>query len=437
MNVISPIDGRYKNKTKEINFIFSEDALLKKKIQIEIDYLIEFCKQIKDPLPESDVSFLEKIYDNLFDKDIEDIAEIELKTKHDIKAIELWLREKINSPRHKEYVHFGLTSQDINSLALAKTINLQLNYYIKDEIHEVIECLEKFSYRTESITIPARTHGQVAVPTSLGKEIYVYVYRLKQLLDKVEGNVTAKFGGAVGNLNAHYLAYPDVQWNEFCNKFCERHLATRSQHTTQVDNNDELAAYFDLNKRINNVLIDFCRDMWMYFSYGYFTKEKTEEEVGSSTMPQKVNPIEFENAEGNLGFANAIFEFMSSNIQKSRLQRDLTDSTILRNIGVPYAHTVIAYNNIIETVPKLKVNIETVLKELDQHPEMLAEAIQILLRKDKIVNAYDVVKKYVNNVGLNKENLRTFVEDLPVKQETKDRLLKLDIKNYLGRFIRA
>jgi len=433
METISPLDGRYREKTRELTKYFSEESQLKLKTEIEIDYFLALAEELKLGLTKEEIRLVKQIKSTIVPPYIQGL---EKKTRHDIKAIELYIRESFDMqgiPQYKEYIHFGLTSQDINSIATSRTIREFDNGYLVKEFHVLKKEMIKFSERCDVI-IPARTHGQAAVPTVLRKEIEVFIYRLQEQFEKLFVHAfKAKFGGAVGNMNAHNLAYPDHDWNKFAESFCNSYGLFRSEITTQVDNNDWLAEYFATVVRINNILINFSRDIWLYTSYGYFKKSVRPEEVGSSTMPQKINPIEFENAEGNLEYANAIFNFMSSKLQVSRLQRDLSDSTVVRNLGVPFGHVVLAAKNIVDGLKKLQINEENIQKDLEKYPELVAEGIQTLLRKENVKNAYDLVKEVTRGATLTAEKLKNTLENLHISDTIKEKILSLRVSDYTGK----
>jgi adenylosuccinate lyase len=421
MLTISPIDGRYKNKTNKLVNYFSEEAQLSLKCRIEIDYFIYLASQLKLDLSLENHSALQLIKDSI---NVEEIKLIEQKTKHDIKAVEYYLREKFVAAGipHDNFIHFGLTSQDINSLAISHTLQTFNSNAMLEELSVLFNSISYFA-ESSDILFPARTHGQLAVPTNLKKEINVFVYRLKeQIKNLFDYNFSCKFGGAVGNFSAHYIAYPKIDWRRFADNFIKSYDLDRSRITTQVDNNASISAYFNIIRMINNILIDFCRDIWMYNSYGYFKQSTTKEEVGSSVMPQKVNPISFENAEGNLELSNSILSFMSDKLQISRMQRDLSDSTIIRNIGVPLAYSFIAYKSIVEGVKKLQINKENIQKDL-QNEGLLAEAYQTILRKENIKDAYELIK----TIARDKNGT---IDSLNVSEEVKNKLKSITLQDY-------
>jgi adenylosuccinate lyase len=436
MDTISPLDGRYREKTRHLADYFSEEAMVKRKTEIEIDYFLWLANALKIGLTKEEKELIQQIKATIIPKYI--IEKIEPKTKHDIKAIELYLRESFDMQglsKYKEYIHFGLTSQDINSVALSSMIREFTNKQFPKTLHKLREELKKLANKSDYV-MPARTHGQIAVPTTLKKELEVFLYRIEQ---EFNGNYMnhvfyAKFGGAVGNLSAHYLAYPDVDWCKFADNFCNSYGLYRSQVTTQVDNNDNLSNYLTMIARFNNILINLCRDIWMYNSYGYFEKKVSEQEVGSSTMPQKINPIEFENAEGNLEYANAILHFMADKLQISRMQRDLSDSTVTRNIGVPLAHTILAYDNITTGLKKLNPEWLTISNDVDANLQMLSEGIQTILRKEQVQNAFEIVKNITRGRSSYRfmENVLNCLGGAGVGEHIREKVKDLDPSKYLG-----
>jgi len=410
--ILSPLDGRYRDKVHSVALFFSEEDILRSKYNLEIDYLT-FLNQIFN------LKIKEDVFKNLkTDFNSFSISDIEKSTKHDIKAIELYIAESINRfyPKSENlipFIHFGLTSQDINSFATSNALSGWHKVFGLEILSELISAIDSLA-ESSDLTFPARTHGQIAVLTSLKKEISLFSFRLKEQEEKLKSfnNFRVKFGGAVGNLSAHYAAYPNINWEEKLNKFMANYGLIRQEVTTQVDNNDWLAEYFSVWIRINNILIDFCRDIWMYFSYGYFQKRVSPEEIGSSTMPQKINPIEFENGEGNLEFANSIFTFMSSKLQISRMQRDLTDTTIIRNLGLPFGHSVVAYSSIINGCKKISPNKKAIERDISLHPELIAENIQTILRANGKQDAYNMVKLFFSGKKHSQQDAMAFVSDL-------------------------
>ena len=441
LTAISPIDGRYTSKTEKLKNYFSESALIKYRILIEVEYFISLCElplpQLKN-FPTIEFDKLRNIYKNFSINSAIRVKEIEKTTNHDVKAVEYFIKEefdKLGLSNFKEFIHFGLTSQDINNTAVPLSIKEFFNIVFTPELNNVIKNLRKLSEEWKDIPMLARTHGQAASPTKLGKEIFVFVERIEnqlKLLEKIP--FTSKFGGATGNFNAHIVAYPNYNWVEFGNNFVEKKLLMiRQQTTTQIEHYDNLAALLDCIKRINNILIDLSRDIWTYISMDYFKQAIKKGEVGSSAMPHKVNPIDFENAEGNLGMANSIYEFLSSKLPISRLQRDLTDSTVLRNIGVPFSHNLISFNSLNKGLEKIVLNQEKIQEDLDKNWAVCAEAIQTILRRESYPNPYESLKKLTRtNSIINKESIFKFIEELNVSDEIKEELKKISPYNYTG-----
>ena len=441
LNSISPIDGRYQNKVSQLSDYFSEHGLIKNRVIVEVEYFISLCEIPLPQLQNFDKSYFTKlrdIYENFSFEDSTNIKEIEKTTNHDIKAVEYFLKSKfddLNLSEYKEFIHFGLTSQDINNTA----IPLSLKEAIKDvyliEISILINKLNELKTQWKDIPMLARTHGQAASPTKLGKEIQVFITRLEQQLNLLKQipNST-KFGGATGNFNAHYLAYPKIDWVSFAKNFTEKRLGLDySFPTTQIEHYDNMAATFDNLSRINTILIDLNRDFWTYISMDYFKQLIKKGEIGSSAMPHKVNPIDFENSEGNLGIANAIFNHLSSKLPISRLQRDLTDSTVLRNIGVPIAHSIIAFKSTLKGLNKLILNNEKINSDLEDNWAVIAEAIQTILRRENYPNPYETLKNLTRtNEKINKESIRNFIETLSVSESIKNELRSLSPQNYTG-----
>ena len=441
LNAISPIDGRYQNKVSQLSDYFSEHGLIKNRVIVEVEYFISLCEIPLPQLQNFDKSFFTKlrdIYKSFSFEDSNNIKEIEKTTNHDVKAVEYFLKNKFDSLKlseYKEFIHFGLTSQDINNTA----IPLSLKEAIKDvyliEISNLIDKLDELKVKWKDIPMLARTHGQAASPTKLGKEIEVFTARLEQQLNllKLIPNST-KFGGATGNFNAHYLAYPKIDWVSFAKKFTEERLGLDySFPTTQIEHYDNMAATFDNLSRINTILIDLNRDFWTYISMDYFKQLIKKGEIGSSAMPHKVNPIDFENSEGNLGIANAIFNHLSNKLPISRLQRDLTDSTVLRNIGIPVAHSIIAFKSTLKGLNKLILNNEKINSDLEDNWAVIAEAIQTILRRENYPNPYETLKNLTRtNEKINKESIRSFIETLNVSESIKDELRSLTPQNYTG-----
>lgn len=438
---ISPIDGRYSKQTQEFSNYFSEYALIKYRVFVEVEYFIELCDH---PLPElaelkeADHSEIQAIYKNFDLKDAQRIKEIEKTTNHDVKAVEYFIKEKFNDlglDKYKEFVHFGLTSQDINNTAIPLSVSEAVYRIYIPSLLNVIASIEKLSEDWKAIAMLAHTHGQAASPTLLGKEFLVFVERLNgqvQSLAKIP--IEAKFGGATGNLNAHYAAYPDIDWIEFADKFLARLQLQRQLFTTQIEHYDQLSALFDNLKRINTIFIDFCRDMWAYISMDYFKQKIAANEVGSSAMPHKVNPIDFENAEGNLGLANAIFEHLSSKLPVSRLQRDLTDSTVSRNIGVPISHSLIALKSIEKGVKKLLLNKTKIDADLEQNWVVVSEAIQTVLRKIGYPKPYEALKELTrNDKHITQTEMNKFIDSLDISDDLKTYLKSITPFNYTGK----
>ncbi len=441
LTAVSPIDGRYRNKIEELSPHFSEFALIKYRVFVEVEYFIALCEL---PLPQLNgvdkLSFLtiRKICEDFSMDDALRIKTIEQTTNHDVKAVEYFLKEKfdlINLGQFKEFIHFGLTSQDINNTSFPLMMRSSLNDVYYPSLNQIIERLKHYSNEWADIPMLARTHGQPASPTYLGKEIKVYVERLEaQLLQLKSIPQSAKFGGATGNFNAHHVAYPEYDWIAFANKFVNQNLGlVRSQTTTQIEHYDNLAAQFDCLKRINTILIDLCRDMWTYISMEYFKQKIKKGEVGSSAMPHKVNPIDFENAEGNFGMANAIFEHLSAKLPISRLQRDLTDSTVLRNIGVPMSHTLISFKSLMKGLEKIILNVEAINSDLDRNWNVVAEAIQTILRREGYPNPYEALKDLTRtNKSLTHADIIQFVENLNISVNVKEKLKLITPFNYTG-----
>ena len=441
LNAISPIDGRYRSKVVELEKFFSEEALIKYRLLVEVEYFIALCELPLKQLSgfNKDLYFqLREIYENFSTKDALNIKNIEFTTNHDVKAVEYFIKEKFDLmgiSQFKEFIHFGLTSQDINNTAIPLSIKLANDRIYVPILELIIDKLDRLSKEWGTIPMLARTHGQPASPTRLGKEINVYKVRLQEQLDVlIKIPNAAKFGGATGNFNAHHLAYPKVDWKKFAynllkNKFGLIH----SFPTTQIEHYDHMAALFDSLKRINSIIIDMNRDFWTYISMDYFKQKIKEGEVGSSAMPHKVNPIDFENSEGNLGIANAIFEHLSAKLPISRLQRDLTDSTVLRNIGVPYAHTVIAIKSSLKGLDKLLLNNSKIANDLDQNWAVVAEAIQTILRREGFSNPYEALKGLTRtNKKINADSIANFIDTLEVNEKIKVELKKITPLNYTG-----
>ena len=441
LNAISPIDGRYRNKTVALSGYFSEEALIKYRVLVEIEYFIALCEL---PLPQltgvdkSTFGPLRDLYKNFSSEDALQIKEIEKTTNHDVKAVEYFIKngfEKLGLDAYKEFIHFGLTSQDINNTAIPLSTKEAFENVYMPSLIGLIAKLKELSIEWAEIPMLARTHGQPASPTRLGKEILVFVERLEEQL-RLLFNVpfAAKFGGATGNFNAHFVAYPKTDWRKFGNDFVEGTLGLKhSFPTTQIEHYDHFAAFFDALKRINTILIDLDRDIWTYVSMDYFKQKIKAGEIGSSAMPHKVNPIDFENSEGNLGIANAIFEHLSAKLPLSRLQRDLTDSTVLRNIGVPMGHTIIAFEATLKGLNKLLLNADKFAEDLERNWAVVAEAIQTILRRESYPNPYEALKDLTRtNQVIDKNAIHTFIGNLKVSDEIKAELLNITPANYLG-----
>ena len=438
---ISPIDGRYFGKTKQYREYFSEYALIRYRVRVEVEYFIALCEL---PLPQlSDVNSsvfdsLRAIYKEFSVEDAERIKEIEKTTNHDVKAVEYFLKEKFDVPglsEHKEFIHFGLTSQDINNTSVPLSMREALTKVYYPEMETVIATLREKAEEWANVSMLAKTHGQPASPTRLGKEIMVFVNRLEEQLKQLKAlPCSAKFGGATGNFNAHHVAYPSYDWKAFGNKFVNEVLGlSREQWTTQISNYDNLAAQFDAMRRINTILIDLCRDVWTYVSMEYFKQKIKAGEVGSSAMPHKVNPIDFENAEGNLGVANALLDHLAMKLPVSRLQRDLTDSTVLRNVGVPFAHTMIATQSLLKGLGKLLLNEEALYNDLEHCWAVVAEGIQTILRREAYPSPYEALKALTRtNHTITAESIYEFIEGLNVSDAVKAELHAINPHNYTG-----
>jgi adenylosuccinate lyase len=441
LSAISPIDGRYRNTTAELALYFSEYALIKYRVFVEIEYFIALCEHPLPQLQNFDKNVVEKlrnIYKNFSEADAESIKVIEKTTNHDVKAVEYFIKKEFDNlglGEYKEFIHFGLTSQDINNTAIPYTVKLALNNTYYPAINELIDILKKYAADWENVSMLAHTHGQPASPSRLGKEIRVFIERLESQLNLLKPiPYSAKFGGATGNFNAHNIGYPAIDWKAFGNNFVNNILGlNRSQFTTQIEHYDNFAAQCDALKRINNILIDLDRDMWAYISMNYFKQKIKEGEIGSSAMPHKVNPIDFENSEGNLGIANALFEHFAAKLPISRLQRDLTDSTVLRNVGVPVAHTLIAIKSTIKGLNKLLLNQDALNADLEANWAVVAEAIQTILRREGYPNPYEALKELTRtNQGVNAATIAEFVEGLDVSAAIKDEIKKITPANYTG-----
>ena len=447
LTAISPIDGRYRNKTVELADYFSEYALIRYRVRVEIEYFIALCELPLPQLENFDHSLFESlrdIYRNFSEQDAARVKEIESVTNHDVKAVEYFIKEKIDAiaasksvdlSSFKEFIHFGLTSQDINNTSVPLSIKEALENVYVPLIEELIEQLHDYAEEWKNEAMLAKTHGQPASPTRLGKEIMVYVYRLEEQLNALKDvPVTAKFGGATGNYNAHHVAYPQYDWREFGNQFVSEKLGLeREQYTTQISNYDWLAAIFDAMKRINTIVIDLDRDFWMYISMDYFKQKIKKGEVGSSAMPHKVNPIDYENSEGNLGIANAILAFLAQKLPISRLQRDLTDSTVLRNVGVPMGHALIAFQSTLKGLRKLILNEDKLHEDLESTWAVVAEAIQTILRREAYPNPYETLKALTRtNKKMDEQTIHEFIQTLEVSEDVKKELMAITPWNYTG-----
>lgn len=441
LNAISPIDGRYRSKTKSLSPYFSEEALIKYRVLVEIEYFISLCQIPLPQLANLNTNVFENlrdIYRNFSTQDALWIKETEKTTNHDVKAVEYFIKnafEEFQLSEYKEFIHFGLTSQDINNTAIPLSTKEAFEKVYLKSLIELISKLKELSMEWATIPMLARTHGQPASPTRLGKEFGVFVERLEEQL-RLLFNIpfAAKFGGATGNYNAHHVAYPEVDWRKFGTTFVEENLGLHhSFPTTQIEHYDHFAAFFDALKRINTILIDLNRDVWTYVSMDYFKQKIKEGEIGSSAMPHKVNPIDFENSEGNLGIANAVFEHLSAKLPLSRLQRDLTDSTVLRNIGVPIGHTLIAFEATLKGLNKLLLNETKITADLDKNWAVVAEAIQTILRREAYPNPYEALKDLTRtNLVIDKEAIHAFIKNLNVSEDIKKELLEISPSNYLG-----
>lgn len=441
LTAISPVDGRYRNKAENLAAYFSEYALIKYRVQVEIEYFItlsEYLPQLNALATAENKQALRKIYQDFSVEDATRIKEIESITNHDVKAVEYFIKEKfdlLSLQEYKEFIHFGLTSQDINNTSVPLSIKDALNEVYYPGLQEVIDLLKQYAEAWAEIPMLAKTHGQPASPTRLGKEIMVFVYRLEQQVALLKAvPVSAKFGGATGNFNAHNVAYPEYDWRAFGNKFVNEVLGlSREEWTTQISNYDNLAAIFDGMKRVDTILIDLCRDFWQYVSMEYFKQKIKAGEVGSSAMPHKVNPIDFENAEGNLGMANAILTHLAMKLPISRLQRDLTDSTVLRNVGVPMAHIEIAFKSLTKGLGKLLLNENALYQDLDQCWAVVAEGIQTILRREGYPKPYEALKALTRtNEGITSESIRSFIDTLQVSDAVKAELKAITPHNYTG-----
>ena len=441
LSAISPVDGRYRGKTKILSNFFSEEALIKYRIQVEIEYFISLCEIPLPQLKDFNSSFFEdlrSIYKQFSEENAKEVKEIEKKTNHDVKAVEYFIKvefDKLDLKKYKEFIHFGLTSQDINNTSIPLSIKEAIHQVYLPNLEDILVSLSNLSDKFKGIPMLSRTHGQAASPTLLGKEISVFSNRLEeQKYSLTQIKNAAKFSGAVGNFNAHFVAFPDIDWKKFSKNFVENTLGLDfSYPTTQVEHYDSIAALCDALKRINTILIDFNRDIWTYISLDYFKQDIKEGEIGSSAMPHKVNPIDFENAEGNLGIANAILSFFSNKLPVSRLQRDLTDSTVLRNIGVPFAHILVAFKSIVNGIEKLKINEKKIYSDLENNWSVVAEAIQTILRRENFSNPYEVLKELTrSNNHITKNTIHKFLDTLELNETLKKELKSITPFNYTG-----
>lgn len=441
LTAISPVDGRYRKITEKLDVYFSEYGLIKYRVQVEIEYFIALAELGLPQLPDPGKSIkekLRKIYQDFSTTDALRIKEIEKTTNHDVKAVEYFIKEKLDGlglSAHSEFIHFGLTSQDINNTSVPLSLRDASLEVILPSLTSISEKIKNLATEWKNVSLLARTHGQPASPTRLGKEFYVFVERLNAQIDQLRViPFSAKFGGATGNFNAHQVAYPQHNWIEFGNRFVNQQLGlSRSQFTTQIEHYDNLGAYFDALKRINTILIDFSRDVWTYVSMDYFKQKLKAGEVGSSAMPHKVNPIDFENAEGNLGIANALLEHLSAKLPISRLQRDLTDSTVLRNVGVPLSHSLISYASILRGLDKLILNEDALREDLDHNWAVVAEAIQTILRREGYPKPYEALKDLTRtNTQVTRESLHQFIDGLKVNDSVKQELKTISPHNYTG-----
>ena len=440
LNAISPIDGRYRRQAEKLADYFSEAALIKYRVKVEVEYFIALCRLPLPQLNDVDPSTFEtmrNIYRNFSLEDAKEVKEIEKTTNHDVKAVEYFLKRHFDAlglSKHKEFIHFGLTSQDINNTSVPMSLKDCHNEVLLPMLKEVTDILASKAEKWRQIPMLAHTHGQPASPTLLGKEMQVFVYRLQQQLSYFDTiPFSAKFGGATGNFNAHNIAFPQYDWVDFANRFCDSLGLKRSLYTTQIENYDNLAAYFDNLRRLNVILMDFCRDMWQYISMEYFKQKIKEGEVGSSAMPHKVNPIDFENSEGNLGIANAVLQFLAMKLPVSRLQRDLTDSTVLRNVGVPFGHGMIAMQSTLKGLRKLILHEEKIEEDLNNTWAVVAEAIQTILRREAYPHPYEALKALTRtNKKMSEETIHEFVQTLNVSDAVKAELMAITPHNYTG-----
>ena len=448
LTAISPIDGRYRGKTESLASYFSEYALIRYRVRVEIEYFITLCELPLPQLHDFDhrlFPVLRAIYADFTEQDAQRVKDIEKITNHDVKAVEYFIKEKFDEisaddrypslEKYKEFIHFGLTSQDINNTSVPLSIKEALHDVFFPQVQELIDLLTAYAEEWKDVPMLAKTHGQPASPTRLGKEVMVFVYRLTKQLDELKrAEITAKFGGATGNFNAHHVAYPDKDWREFGNRFVSEKLGlVREQYTTQISNYDQLGTVFDAMRRINTIIIDLDRDFWMYISMEYFKQKIKQGEVGSSAMPHKVNPIDFENSEGNMGVANAILQFLAQKLPISRLQRDLTASTVLRNVGVPMGHAVIAIQSTLKGLRKLILNEEKLAEDLENTWAVVAEAIQTILRREAYPHPYEALKALTRtNERMTEQTIHQFIQTLNVSDAVKAELMAITPWNYTG-----
>jgi adenylosuccinate lyase len=441
LSAISPIDGRYRNKVNELAAYFSEYALIRYRVRVEIEYFIALCELPLPQLKGVDAALfpeLRRVYTEFTEADAEKIKSIESVTNHDVKAVEYFIKERFDTlglAEYKEFIHFGLTSQDINNTAVPMSIKEAIETCYMPVLEEMLALINRYAEEWKDIPMLAKTHGQPASPTRLGKEIRVFGYRLEKQIALLRAvPVSGKFGGATGNFNAHRLAYPSIDWRAFANTFLKERLGLeREEWTTQISNYDNLAALFDALRRINTIVMDLDKDFWQYISMEYFKQKIKAGEVGSSAMPHKVNPIDYENSEGNLGLANAIFDHLATKLPISRLQRDLTDSTVLRNVGVPLAHTLIAFHSTIKGLNKLLLNETAIYRDLDNMWNVVAEGIQTILRREGYPKPYETLKELTRtNAEVNSESIHAFIETLNVSEAVKEELRGLTPHSYTG-----
>jgi len=438
LTAISPVDGRYRKQLHQLSAYFSEFALIRYRVRVEVEYFIALAERKLFVLKPAHIKVLRGLYENFTPEQAHEIKNVERITNHDVKAVEYFIKKELDALKLstlKEWVHFGLTSQDVNNTAIPLLWKESLEHEYFPTVANLILELKKLGKSWIQIPMLARTHGQPASPTRLGKEILVFAERMEQQLQLMHHiPYSCKFGGATGNFNAHAVAFPRIDWISFANRFCADKLGLqRQQYTTQIEHYDNLAAHFDSIRRLNTIMIDFCRDIWTYISMEYFKQKIKKGEVGSSAMPHKVNPIDFENAEGNLGFANAIFDYLSGKLPVSRLQRDLTDSTVLRNIGVPFAHTILSFKSIDKGLGKLVLNEKAIREDLDQNWAVVAEAIQTILRRENYPNPYEALKELTRgNAEITQESLQEFIQSLKISAALKKELKSITPFNYTG-----